>query len=237
MKKIMFNDKYGLTEAVLSGRKTMTRRIIPPIEIDWARRGKVTLPVSGYRHRALWMDCRQFLPDSSPFDYVAPQKYQSAYDFDEEVAVAQSYSNLREVLAKRDFKRTDALYDRFYRAMQMGEAHDGMPGWNNKMFVNAEYMPHRIRITDIKAERLQDISEEDAMREGIFKYDKPPLHHEGDHFAPWPPYVKPYKYDYDNLKYRCSARYAFAYLIDKVSGTGTWNSNPWVFAYTFELLY
>lgn len=27
MKKIMFNDKYGLTTAVLEGRKTMTRRI------------------------------------------------------------------------------------------------------------------------------------------------------------------------------------------------------------------
>ena len=29
MKKIMFNDKYGLTQAVLEGRKTMTRRIVP----------------------------------------------------------------------------------------------------------------------------------------------------------------------------------------------------------------
>lgn len=29
MKKIMFNDRYGLTQAVLNGRKTMTRRIIP----------------------------------------------------------------------------------------------------------------------------------------------------------------------------------------------------------------
>lgn len=28
MKKIMFNDKYGLTQAVLDGRKTFTRRII-----------------------------------------------------------------------------------------------------------------------------------------------------------------------------------------------------------------
>lgn len=28
MKKIMFNDKYGLTDAVLQGRKTMTRRIV-----------------------------------------------------------------------------------------------------------------------------------------------------------------------------------------------------------------
>lgn len=28
MQKIMFNDKYGLTQAVLNGRKTQTRRII-----------------------------------------------------------------------------------------------------------------------------------------------------------------------------------------------------------------
>ena len=27
MQKIMFNDKYGLTQAVLEGRKTQTRRI------------------------------------------------------------------------------------------------------------------------------------------------------------------------------------------------------------------
>lgn len=30
MKKIMFNDKYGLTEAVLANRKTQTRRILNP---------------------------------------------------------------------------------------------------------------------------------------------------------------------------------------------------------------
>lgn len=28
MKKIMFNDKYGLTQAVLEGRKTQTRRVL-----------------------------------------------------------------------------------------------------------------------------------------------------------------------------------------------------------------
>lgn len=28
MKKIMFNDAYGLTQAVIDGRKTMTRRVI-----------------------------------------------------------------------------------------------------------------------------------------------------------------------------------------------------------------
>ena len=218
MKKIMFSDKYGLTEAVLTGRKTMTRRVIKG---DYVK-------IVHLEHEG------SFIGKTANGDSVILP--QPAYNVGEEVAVAQSYFNLREVLAKRNFKRTDTLYDKFYRAMQMGEAHDGMPGWGNKMFVRADWMPHRIRITDIKVERLQDISEEDAMREGIFKYDKPPLHHEMDLYAPWPPYVKPYKYDYGNLKYRCTARYAFAYLIEKVSGTGTWKSNPWVFAYTFELV-
>lgn len=220
MKKIMFSDRYGLTEAVLKGRKTMTRRIVPIglyNQTDW---------------KAISEGDYEAVVDGE--GYYHDIRLCGQYQIGEEVAVAQSYSNLREVLANRNFKRTDALYDKFYRAMQMGEAHDGMPGWDNKMFVRADLMPHRIRITDMKVEQLQDISEEDAMREGIFKYEKPPLHHECDPFAPWPPYVKPYKHDHDNLIYRCSARWAFACLIDKVNGGGTWNSNPWVFAYTFE---
>lgn len=36
MKKIMFNDQYCLTKAVLKGRKTQTRRIIPQSVIDKA---------------------------------------------------------------------------------------------------------------------------------------------------------------------------------------------------------
>ena len=31
MQKIMFSDRFGLTQAVLEGRKTMTRRIIPEL--------------------------------------------------------------------------------------------------------------------------------------------------------------------------------------------------------------
>lgn len=29
MQKIMFNDRYGLTDAVIEGRKIMTRRVVP----------------------------------------------------------------------------------------------------------------------------------------------------------------------------------------------------------------
>lgn len=42
-----------------------------------------------------------------------------------------------------------------------------LASWSNKMFVKAELMPHQIRITGIKCERLYDISEADCLREGI----------------------------------------------------------------------
>ena len=110
MKKIMFSDRYGLTEAVLKGRKTMTRRIVPIglyNQTDW---------------KAISEGDYEAVVDGE--GYYHDIRLCGQYQIGEEVAVAQSYSNLREVLANRNFKRTDALYDKFYRAMQMGEAHD-----------------------------------------------------------------------------------------------------------------
>lgn len=96
------------------------------------------------------------------------------------------------------------------------------PGWSNKMFVYAGLMPHQIRITNVRVEWLQDISDEDCIREGIVKalglYGCEGLCERGDQL------------------YFGSPRSAFAALIDKVSGKGTWESNPRVFVYEFELV-
>ena len=197
MKKIMFNDKYGLTRAVLEGRKTMTRRIVPESIFRIAQ-------MESNLHDIIIADC---IKEHTPLLFT------------DVVAIAQSYKELADV-------------DDFYDCEQAKR----QAGWGNKMFVKAELMPHRIRITGIKVERLQDITNEDAMREGVFRYDKPPFHHEDDMYAPWPPYIKPYVYDADNLKYFCEARYAFKYLINKVCGWDTWINNPFVFVYEFELI-
>jgi hypothetical protein len=218
MKKIMFSERYGLEQAVLARRKNMTRRKVntpPDMTYDFWN------PVMGIDDKGKVYFTVDYC-DGSRRD-IYPQ-----YQIGEELAVAQSY----ETLANSRYCSELGMMDTptTFKKEFCGK------GWGNKMFVRADLMPHRIRITNINAERLQDISEEDAMREGIFKYDKPPLHHEMDMFAPWAPYVRPYKWDSDNLVYRCNARAAFAYLIDKISGGGTWNRNPWVFAYEFELV-
>lgn len=199
MKKIMFNDRYGLTEAVLEGRKTMTRRIIPPIVIDWNRRGKVTLPVSCFKGGTLFMDASAIL--DGDFEYPAPVKYQPKFEAGEIVAVAEAYQDI--------FSPLDWVNRLIYQ---------DEPGWKNKMFVRADLLPHQIRFTNVRVERLQDISEEDCLREGIYEV----------------PFCE-FAWD-DNGKTFKTAREAFATLIDKVSGKGTWESNPWVYAYEFELV-
>ena len=160
----MFNDKYGLTKAVLEGRKTMTRRMVP---------GRLVKAIEG----------------GVPGYAVMESKYKVG----EVVAVAQAYK----------YTCDPAL---------VGDK----SGWNNKLFVRADLMPHQIRITDIQVMRLQDISDQDCLREGC--YEEPFISY------PW------------EDKVLDTPREAFAALIDNITGNGTWERNPWVFVYEFELL-
>lgn len=98
-------------------------------------------------------------------------------------------------------------------------------GWNNKLFVKASHMPHHIKITGVIVEHLQNITEEDCSKEGIRIWD-----HD---YNPFPP-----AYDFVNSPKSCyeTAREAFSTLIDLVSGKGTWDSNPLVWVYSFELI-
>ena len=190
MKKIMFNDKYSLTQAVLDGRKTMTRRISK----------------EQIRNSVFW---------KSGYESIHGYEIKPIYKISELVAIAQCYESL-------GMNPEIALNDRdgigFYTKTKFA------PGWKNKMFVRADLMPHHIRITNIKIERLQNISDEDCFKEGIFKWDagQKDIPFYSFHNADIPDYNDP--------------RDAFAALIDKVSGKGTWESNPYVFDYEFELI-
>ena len=195
MKKIMFNDKYGLTQAVLAKIKTQTRRIIPSAD-PYNRRYEGTLKVRNKLGQigllALFNDVRVF----------------PAYYIGEEVAISQSY---RDILEKSP------------KANELKE----LPGYRNKMFVRADLMPHHIRITDIRVERLQDISDKDCLAEGIEVFPDRKICEYGFRF------VKGEALHWIGAD---SLRQVYASLIDKVSGKGTWESNPYVFVYDFELI-
>lgn len=199
MKKIMFNDRYGLTQAVIEGRKTMTRRMIS---------GGTLLPEDRIEEASICPDGFVSIIANGGESLI---EVEYRYKVGEIVAVAQNYRSCGNYHVPKEH-----------------------PGWSNKLFVNPALMPYQIRITGIKCERLQDISEADCLKEGIFV---------NEYFGNG---KKCHHYGFDGFfngtegwfarGWFDTPREAFAALIDKVSGRGTWKSNPWVVAYEFDLL-
>lgn len=193
MKKIMFNDQYGLTQAVLYGRKTQTRRIayekpfkyncISGICTEGKDKGKLAI--------------------NDGNEIVA----KSTYKMGEIVAIAQRYSDI-------------PFNNEIFKGAGLSI------GWGNKMFVKSSLMPHQIKITSIRWERLQDISTDDCMKEGIFC-----SHTEGFHDA--------YSYDATNDSKRKKWWYRTpieAYKMLSCKLHLHWGSNPLVFVYDFKLV-
>lgn len=182
MKKIMFNKRYGLEQAVLLKTKIQTRRIVP---------------------------------NGTPLGCWKETEKKAKYKVGDVVAVAQSYKDAGiNFLPEED----EEFGCHNFPAEQTA-------GWANKMFVRADLMTHQIHITDVRVERLQEISDEDCMAEGISFYKYNGKVH--------------YTFDDTVKKTFCkfdTPREAYTTLINKISGRCTWESNPWVFVYTFELV-
>lgn len=192
MKKIMFNDQYGLTEAVLDGRKTQTRRIA------------YEKPFKHIRSCGFCTEGKDKgkLAINDGNEIVA----KSTYKIGEVVAVAQRYCDI------------PFANDIFIRAVPIG--------WSNKMFVKSDLMPHQIKITNIRCERLQDISTDDCLKEGIYC-----SHIEGIDDA--------YSYDATNDRFKPKRWYRTpieAYKMLSCKLHLHWDSNPLVFVYDFKLV-
>lgn len=138
------------------------------------------------------------------------------YKFREVVAIAQNY---------RDSGYSLDSLDRHPKYLSVRGLMKNSAGWNNKMFVKSYACKHHIKITNVKIERLQDISDEDCLKEGI-------IHAYTDNNG-----IKIYHTPHTKRGYLSTdvAQQAFAALIDKVSGKGVWESNPFVFVYEFVL--
>lgn len=223
MKKIMFNDKYGLTQAVLNGRKTMTRRIVTDKKLHYWKCNCpdmviVKVPDSNKintNDNNVYFGIKEKISDGYYCDTIV-----SPYELGEVVSIAQCYMDIDRFHRKGKNEAYLEYLDSILPELKL------YPGWGNKMFVKSELMPHHIKITNINCERLQDISDEDCLKEGVYEDS-------GD--DEFPPSIF---YDFDNNSDDgfYTPREAFAALINKVSGKGTWERNPFVFVYEFELI-
>jgi hypothetical protein len=106
------------------------------------------------------------------------------------------------------------------------EADQGLRYFTGR-FRQGMHMPKRfsritLHVTEVRVQRLQDISEEDALAEGVMLLVNDLL-------------PNPVRYVVEDLVEADSPRDAYAALWNSINGPGSWDTNPWVTATTFEV--
>ena len=190
MKGICFTEP--LFHKVVKGEKTQTRRIINPQPDE---RGLRTTNIMFENYHG-----KGFIPK---------------YNVGEVVYLKEPYIY--------EYGREEKWYKYYYKFSTADILELKVIGvdikWKNKLFMPESAARYFIEITAVRAERLQDISDEDCMKEGIC----PKL--DGLSFVN----------EVNNIAYPTPKR-AYAALIDEINGKGTWEKNPWVWVYDFELI-
>lgn len=206
-----------MVRAILDGRKTQTRRVLkPPPGKGWYLRtstgaalGKIlsSHPKKG-RFGAFFR--REIFPDSGKFELdLSPCPYGQPGD---RLWVRETWA------LGADYARDDGFV--VYKADEKPQHPTGpwrpsihMPRWAARIL---------LEITDLRVERLQCISEADAMAEGVT-----PLKGGGgpNHFT--------VGVDGAHLN-SPTAGGAFATLWDWINGDESWDTNPWVWVVEFR---
>jgi hypothetical protein len=209
-KPILFSGP--MVRAILDGRKTMTRRVIkvqPPVEATSA--GNYSSSREGVTNRWTWMsgnpkDCDTWEPlddfrlPYAPGDLLwVRETWAEACELDEDDKPATDM---------RTYYRADGEPFSRYLDPDTDTWRDGLK-WKPSILMPRWASRITLRVTAVKVERLQDISEEDAKAEGV---ETPILPH-------WP--SAPFKS-------------AFRGIWLDLHGPGSWEANPWVMAVSFE---
>lgn len=143
--------------------------------------------------------------------------------------MAQSYSSIVDYLQNpKNATCVEHFEVNFLKSSEILYEADGgkHKGFSNKMFVKPELMPYQIIITNVRVQRLQDITDDECFLEGIEKEERT----DGE-----------YNYIFFDAKRDLyirerTPRDAYALLVDAISGKGTWYGNPYVLVYDFELV-
>jgi hypothetical protein len=190
-KPILFNTE--MVQAILEGRKTVTRRLVKPkYKKDEGGFQVCTNKATGER----WIEKHDW--DEGSFDnprYVNPP-YQ-----------------VGDILYVRETWNYSPNWYYCYKADAIPDDNHGYIGsipWRPSIHMPKEAARIFLKVTDIRVERLQDITEEQAEKEGVKAYGQ-------------------------NNCSGTSARIAFAELWDSISETKfEWRANPWVWVIEFE---
>ena len=230
MKGILFSAP--MVRAIIEGRKTQTRRIVTPQPTKPTENYKPDL----YRGKkpnewAFWMpdnrmsEPRTWFPQYQPGETIAVREAFKTFDCYDHMT-PKDIADIYDARKEQDYLGTAPL---LYLADQKMNARGSlvMGGTKNVYkwgrYRHARFMPAalarlHITIAAVRIERLQDISAEDAIAEGIDRrMDGPDEEYSGSS---------------NTWHWRPSS--AYRDLWESINGPDSWTANPWVWVYTFR---
>ncbi|HEV7285052.1 MAG TPA: hypothetical protein VGN75_09345 [Kaistia sp.] len=227
-----------MIRALLAGTKTQTRRVItsarvfatPEQQAFTLRDGDLTRAMQG-ASRFRWLVGNGWSWEADAFEWQTPHtrtRWMAHIGFAPEdqlwVREAWKAHSTFEGMPPRDIPPSKVFYladDGYSPSGSRGRPGMFMPRWASRL---------TLTVTDVRVERLQDISEADAIAEGATRvqYGTPPGGPERDAFH------HRQKMDGWNGAFE-TARASYRHLWNAINRPGSWEANPWVAAYTFTV--
>jgi hypothetical protein len=178
-----------MVQSILDGRKTQTRRVIKPqpevsaegyLMGEWLKK-----PLAG-----LLLPKLQDITIHCPFGKIGDRLWVR----ETFMRIESAYLKYGKIIYKADYISS--------------KTKDGSPvGWKSPIFMSKLLSRITLEITNISVERLQDISDEDAVSEGV---------------------------DRTNTSISGYASERYKRLWESINGKGSWNDNPYVWRIEFR---
>ncbi len=200
-----------MVRALMSGTKTQTRRALKVQPIDVS-------PMKGANLGREWVGLMQREPE--PKGVVFACKFGVPGD---QLRVRETAWERPQRTEKMMREGADTWPPYFYDADGISEAeHEQLKawGWKRRPSIHLPRLGSRItlEIVAVRVEKLQDISEEDALAEGVIALEG---QFDGCYMA-------------GTAMSGTTAKECYARLWDQINGAGAWASNPWVWAIEFK---
>lgn len=238
-----------MIRAILAGSKTQTRRILKPqpelapssgVEYWTHPKFPGGYPADVLRAKADRLGVVPFAPGDLLWVregfMPAPMTANHENDRPTQWNIAYAAGGRAEAIAPAGYNPMLYNYERWSPSIHM-------PRWASRI---------TLRVTDVKVERLQDISEADAKAEGIIRQDPTPedeawnvewCEENGIPLSPMEPvWIAPgtrqgwgmTREQRSKPQWGPSPQFAFRCLWESINGPGSWDANPWVAVIAFQ---
>lgn len=216
MKELPILFSTPMVKAILAGRKTMTRRTHGLERInDFVQKGHILRYDSiedgqdedGY----VWFE--EIGPDGNPTEIYRSAK--PKYQIEDHIWVRETFFDARKWRHAPLFADGP---DIIYKADE--DAFIGCHNWQPSLFMPKEAARIWLECTSVRCERLMDITESDAIAEGVESIEDPDFRK-----------YKEYTENKFNLRY---PSHSFFSLWRHINGKNSVAANPWIFVYEFK---